>query len=138
MKLATKTLAGKPLSWAVAHALRMSPVVRDGEVFLHGVEAWDPASDAKQAIAVMENDGVALQPRMKMRGCSVLGVESWLACNGKNYGGLIRYYGDGPTMVLAGLRCVIQARLGDTVDVPESLIASGTAAAIEQAQQTPA
>lgn len=49
------------------------------------------------------------------------GVPRWHAVHPKNYGGLIRHTGYGPTLLVAAMRCYVCRKLGDTIDIPGEL-----------------
>lgn len=78
---------------------------------------------------VLEAEGVGLRA-VRRPGHSMDGL--WLAAyDHGNTGSMVqwvkrkdwhKHYFEGPTMLIAGLRCVVAKRLGNEVDVPEELL----------------
>ena len=119
MKIKTEDLTGPALDWAVAKCLgatKIQPYKYNGRDFLRiyldgGVHApWEPSRYWNQGGPLIERGEVCL---------------SWM----NNFGAWHAQIGDeaefnayGPTPLIAAMRCVVAANLGDEVDVPDELV----------------
>lgn len=79
------------------------------------------STDWSLAGPIIERENISLERPVRMRGCAVIGFHDWRASHPKNYGGLIRYHGDGPTALVAAMRCYVASKLGNEVEIPEGL-----------------
>lgn len=119
----TSELSGAALDWAVAR--------------ITNPEWWDDGYMAGDPIAALEmDDGSAYSPSTDWsQGGPIIEREKiewqWLPSSEKSHqygarkpslGGLNRTFCmDGPTVLVAAMRCFVASRLGDEVDVPEQL-----------------
>lgn len=120
MKIKTNELISPALDWAIAKCLgylghiRLNKFkewedlgrtqVRDDDYTL-----WNPSADPAQAWPIIE--------REKIGWFWDAGNEQWCAANPKG-----TFCEDGPTSLIAAMRCYVVSKLGDTVDVPEELL----------------
>jgi hypothetical protein len=114
MKLKTSELTGPALDWAVASAMGFEArfwAVRGDEPEIDGT--WEPSTDWEEGgpIIERENIGVTHDPDHVFWEASV-----WL--NPDKHMPLIA---NGPTPLIAAMRCYVASQLGDEVDVPEEL-----------------
>ena len=111
MKTKTKDLTGPALDWAVAKCEKYPmgiwydedqlPMIRDDEV-----PEWRPSTDWSQGGPIIEREGITVQ-----RVTDAL----WDAhCQRL-------HRADGPTPLIAAMRCYVASVLGDTVEIPEEL-----------------
>ena len=119
MKFKTSELTGAALDWAVAKA-EMELSEDGGQVHLteHGVRwfedtlniAYAPSTDWAQGGPIIERERVSTQT-----------TEShWDADMTTPEGKFIQ--AEGPTPLIAAMRCYVASKLGDEVEVPEELL----------------
>lgn len=131
MKIKTSELTGIRLDWAVAaieygadqygktwgeHAHSKQITVPERKDYI-----YSPSTNWAQGGPIIDRENLSLERPVRMRGCAVIGFHDWRASHPKNYGGLIRYHGDGPTALIAAMRCFVMSKLGDEVEIPEEL-----------------
>ena len=119
----TSELTGVALDWAVAKCegatnLRYDTVAT-WWVDLNGEpralssgwsprQSWQPSTDWAQGGPIIEREGIAIGK----------GDEQWAAfANADTEEGT-----QGPTPLIAAMRCYVASKLGDTVDIPEELL----------------
>lgn len=135
MKIKTEELEGVALDWAVAEALDKYCARRASDVG-HAWGESDPLivvpSDHNQWFWTLDEDGwspstlwqqggplieqnIGLSMRYDDKGESErFYAEAW--CGNTNA------YANGPTPLIAGMRAIVTAKLGEEVDVPDDLI----------------
>ena len=118
----TADLVGLPLDWAVVRCecdipaqfvsipARLNGSVR---VFRKDINAYSepisPSTDWAQGGPIIELGGI-----------NIIQSGSWLAeMNADHSGGVIR--SEGPTPLIAAMRCYVASKLGDEVEIPEGL-----------------
>jgi len=111
----TSDLMGPKLDWAVATALHLNITGVTSVVYVNR-KVFMPSIYWEQAGPIIESEHIEWQ---------------WLPSPSKDHqygarkpslGGLNRTYCvDGPTVLIAAMRCFVASRLGDTVDIPEEL-----------------
>ncbi len=142
MKIETDSLIGAALDWAVAQCEGIEVVAwytKDGkEYFVVRKEAFVdkepttfygdpedtfyPSKKGDHGEPIIERELMNIEVHWNTRGCGIrTGVRQWSATHPKNYAGLIRYHGHGPTMLIATMRCFVASKLGNEVDVPDEL-----------------
>lgn len=100
--LRTGELTGAALDWAVATSEKWRlDLVPDG--------SYTPSTNWAQGGPIIEREKITVQP--------VILPDGWMARNQKDNG----VY-EGPTPLIAAMRCYVASKLGDTVDVPEELL----------------
>lgn len=126
MQLETKDLDGDVLNWVVAQAEGYRPVYTDGSltpVFrkrepvialstLHYTDDWE------QAGAIIKRERIGVQP---------FGTDGWCAQHYWNESYQSHAHTpvisiEGPTPLVAALRCYVVSKLGPRVDVPDTLV----------------
>lgn len=130
MKVKTSELNGVVLDWAVAKADGiLEPIHNEPEarVVLYSdqwqkymrlnprpqvyySDRYEPSSDPAQAWPIIEREGIQITP-------------GWSAIVHKNiFIDGLECFMQGPTSLIAAMRCYVTSRLGDEVDVPEELL----------------
>jgi len=113
----TSELTGAALDWAVCEAtglLAAYTQFRTGKNFL---KVWGVAKNAhlhpstnwSQGGPFIEREAMCISRTNKTR------EEPWAACI-DGY-----YWVDGPTPLIAAMRCYVASKLGDNIDIPEEL-----------------
>lgn len=127
----TNELIGPQLDWAVARCegldfdISTNPqqiglAVRDGwgvrRVLIPWQEgnAWEPSSNWAQAGPIIERESISL-----MKDCDGIWQSSIGGCTGLDEP---FWQADGPTALVAAMRCLVASRLGDEVNIPQELI----------------
>lgn len=111
MKIKTSELQGAALDWAVAKCEGWPldiwfdedqlPMVRDDEV-----PEYKPSTDWSQGGPIIE--------REELSRLSCYNHNEWGCLNGD-------IFCDGPTPLIAAMRCYVTSKLGDEIEVPEEL-----------------
>lgn len=128
MKIKTADLTGAALDWAVAKALGIRTYIGRYEHTLTGpcildADLVDMQTDGEQELKhsrswaqggpIIERDGMHVD-------CLRQGKkpiwEAWPYASGT------KHIQQGPTPLIAAMRCFVASRLGDEVDVPEELL----------------
>ena len=110
----TSELTGDAIDWAVAkcegHAGKW---INDDLEGNHIEKAYSPSTDWAQGGSIIEREGINLFLR---KGSIAKAGKPWLAYNDKHVEAL------GPTLLIAAMRCYVESKLGDRVEVPEELL----------------
>ena len=107
MKIKTSELTGAALDWAVAKAA--------GQTY-HGPAWTKPSTDWKQGGPIIEREGIGFR-----RGYSdESGFKGWVA---QRWAQDTTVFEEGPTPLIAAMRCYVASKLGDEVDVPDGVAA---------------
>ena len=120
------------LNWLVARCENKTVSIRQSQIgtrvevrnysfedpTIHYPVPYSPTTDREISGPIIEREKIDLEYRKQSFGD---GVPHWHACHPKNYGGLIRYTGYGPTPLVAAMRCYVKSVMGDLVQVPEEL-----------------
>jgi len=113
MKLKTSELEGEMLNRAVAKC--------EGQVY-HG-PAWTKYStDWAQGGPIIEREKITLE---HLYGAGDTGADVWVAmltCEDKKFGGVECFEEQGPTALVAAMRCYVGSQLGNEVEVPDEII----------------
>ena len=118
MKLKTSELQGAALDWAVAKCEGMLEVIHDTtseELWYYDREAgsdkhfW-PTTDWSQGGPIIEREGINLVRLESAR------WEAWPDV------GMNDQYCQGPTPLIAAMRCYVVNKLGDEVEVPKEIL----------------
>jgi hypothetical protein len=112
----TSELTGAALDWAVAQCAGI-----EIEIAPDGYSTYHPSRDWAQGGPIIEREGIDIH-----RVNSVMWSARWWADNSgmvKNPAQRFRHNinMDGPTPLVAAMRCYVASRLGDEVEVPEGL-----------------
>ena len=119
MKMKTSELQGSALDWAVALITFPEPDYEDDDrlVYVHGDDEFHftPSTAWAQAGPVIEREKISLE---HLYGAGDAGEDVWVATRmeGPSFS-----EEQGPTALVAAMRCYVAACLGDGVDVPEEL-----------------
>lgn len=115
MKIKTSELTGVSLDWAVAKCggLIQGDDLDLGFIFEFG---FTPSTDWAQGGPIIEREGIQLQPNgLFVKGRIV--PDSWMATIEGVTAGI-----EGPTPLIAAMRCYVASKLGNEVDVPKGLL----------------
>jgi hypothetical protein len=130
MKVKTSEMQGPTLGWAVA--LIEHPEWKEQgflEVFPHDLSFEDgashitytPPTDWAQGGPIIEREKITLE---HLYGAGDTGADVWVAmltCEDKKFGGVECFEEQGPTALVAAMRCYVASKLGDEVEIPEEL-----------------
>lgn len=123
MKAKTQDLTGTQLDYAVAVADGWSEFTRDEHLLLMGkwrgrsdslnIATYQPSIDWANAGPIIEQGCISIAAPSLMR-------EQWRAMidSESQHAWII---GDGPTPLIAAMRCFVTSKLGDDVEIPEEL-----------------
>lgn len=117
MKIKTQDLTELQLDWAAAKANdTMVRIGSSGTVYAFksgNPVMWNPSDSWAQGGPIIERERIELKiPEAKEFG-------QWMALIADASGDYI--HRSGPTPLIAAMRCFIQSRLGDEVEIPEEL-----------------
>lgn len=114
----TSELTGVALDWAVAKC-EHPDLVWGNSIGIHHASHqiviphlpepqcyWSPSTDWSQAGPIIEREGIAVSPEAE--------CICW-------YGAVKDSFSDGPTPLIAAMRCYVASKLGDNVEIPEGL-----------------
>jgi hypothetical protein len=122
----TSDLTGFALDWAVAQCEGVAvDYVDDGInrcLLMSMGGRFNPSTNWAQGGSIIERESITIERNVKLKGCAVIGFHDWHATHPKNYGGLIRHSGGGPTPLIAAMRCYVASKLGDEIDIPTELM----------------
>lgn len=104
IEMKTRDLIGKPLNWAVAQYADKHVTLGD----IHW-ENYCPSTDWAQGGPIIEREKIAIREN----GDSA----EWYACI--RFGSYSKF---GPTPLIAAMRCLVSAKLGDTISIPKELL----------------
>lgn len=115
-KIKTSELAGAALDWAVAKCEVAEPVgsFLDGVVPHPDYNNFHPSTDWAQGGPIIEREAHNL---FKHNG----GTQWCCACNVPRAEYTAIVTADGPTPLIAAMRCYCCSKLGDVIDIPEEL-----------------
>ena len=114
----TSQLQGAALDQAVAKCKGIVWEKGDLDAGEYG-PGFKPSTDWSQGGPIIEREGIAIDCERSDE-C----IEGWIAAlihEDKKYGGIMRTEGNGPTPLIAAMRCYVASKLGDEVEVPEEL-----------------
>ncbi len=118
MKMKASELQGAALDWAAAKAEGFTPTQAwtYGEVAIWKGRAYKyaPSTDWAQGGSIIEREGISLRRGFADDG----GFEGWVA---QLWAQDTTVFEDGPTPLIAAMRCYVASKLGDEIDVPSEL-----------------
>lgn len=133
MKIKTSDLEGASLDWAVAKSGQPVYSARaliaaingghDGIGNFH--EPYTPSSNWEMGGPIIESEGIntfrynKLDPSERDKWC---GHKAVPRPNMEGSTNMVALTLDGPTPLIAAMRCYVASKLGDVVDVPEELV----------------
>lgn len=132
-KIITQNLTGAALDWAVAMAIGVRPIVYETHCYigLDPEEAFSPSSNPAQGQPIMERKGIATWRREEGWSAAYPPASSDDHCHVNHgwydpVGGAIDFASDagakGATQLQAAMRSLVNAKLGDVVEIPEELV----------------
>jgi hypothetical protein len=119
----TSELTGAALDWAVAKCAEWPmdiwydedelPMIRDDEV-----PEWEPSTSWAQGGPIIEQEKITVVFRIMRDGST----NYWATTEPNDLRADYEPVGlDGPTPLIAAMRCYVASKLGDTVNIPEEL-----------------
>lgn len=120
MKIKTSELTGTALDWAVAKCEGKNGVLHDDGITRCIVIAaasgvykgtWKPSFNWSQGGPIIEREGIAVRRSHNME------YGSWQAIRDG-----FRNNHNGPTPLIAAMRCYVAFKLGDELEIPNELI----------------
>ena len=129
MKIKTNQLTGAALDWAVAicegftdydHATEtmLPPRKEYGRVNMY---EYSYSTDWAEGGPIIEREKVCVE---YMAGAGDGGLDVWVTevlHEDRKYSGVTSSAGEGPTPLIAAMRCYVASKLGDYIDIPEEL-----------------
>ena len=115
MKLKTKTsdLTGPALDWAVAKCEYPEQSINTALGFPYLVFGrFNPSTDWAQGGPIIERENLSVMPAAG---------EGWRSYKTHRVDWAQQCYADGPTPLIAAMRCYVASKLGDEVEIPEEL-----------------
>lgn len=113
MKIKTSELAGPALDWAVAKCEGVEIVQDQGG---YSFDHYYPSIDWAQGGPIIDREIHAFDHMQSKQG---LGVTAIIKRKDMRNGGW--NHGYGPTPLIAAMRCYVDMKLGDEIDIPDSL-----------------
>lgn len=120
MKIKTNELTGAALDWAVAKAMGLEPKIHYTGIYARNwprsgcrecPQRIEPSTNWAQGGPIMDREHIS--PREERKGLFFAPY-----FNGVCYVG----HQEGPTMLIAAMRCYVAKTLGKEVDIPEELL----------------
>jgi len=124
MKINVNETTKLQLDWLV---MKCEGFIRpDGGVYAgkwQGRVGFKPSSDPAQGQPILEREGISTTPMGDFDSKGTLIITGWNAKAAIPYDDLTKEtnWHDGPSMLIAGLRCFVVRRLGEIVDVPDEV-----------------
>lgn len=109
--LSVSELSGAALDWAVAKAWQS--VYSDKHLMEHA-KGFTPSTDWAQGGPIIEREGITVSK--EAGGWSAYFRENLFEDDGSEF------WRNGPTPLIAAMRCYVASKLGDKIDVPLPLI----------------
>ena len=112
------TVGQQPAYWESAHGAKHFITMRDDEG--HGVHWTHSSTDWGEGGPILERENITVGPYHDIDGAVIL--DAWQAYIGWNEHELEpMHQTDGPTPLIAAMRCYVTSKLGDEVEVPGEL-----------------
>lgn len=113
-KIKTSELIGPALDWAVAKANGYTTSDLDLLYDIKCYSKFKPSTDPSLGQPIMEREAMHVDCLRKPDHYRGAVWEAWPYASTK-------FIAQGPTMLIAGMRCYVASKLGDEVEVPEGL-----------------
>ena len=127
MKTRTSDLTGAALDWAVLEAMKpdlehpeRAGITTFGPLFGSGYKyprwggrKYNPSTNWSLGGPIIERENLSVMPAAG---------EGWRSYKTHRVDWAQQCYADGPTPLVAAMRCFVASRLGDEVDIPEELL----------------
>ena len=136
MKVKTADLIDKPLDYAVAMCKgSVTELAFDGIAYgfdLNGKTmvltkgwapsmSWHPSSNWSQGGPIIEREVIDIQAKFNS-GSNIVPKGQWYWQASTVNEDDVAYWFDGPTPLIAAMRCYVASKLGDEVEIPEELL----------------
>lgn len=122
-KIKVSELSGAALDWAVAkcEGFKADQIKANGPVHLfktvgYAPIPYQPSIDWNLAGPIIDRECIGLQPNLGEIG-NFRAVIYYVPSPGVE-----KFFAEGPTMLIAAMRCYVASKLGETVEVPDELI----------------
>lgn len=119
MKMKTSELIGVCLNFAVAKAAGVTVENSDGSVFWGNFSTVTPSTSWQQGGPIIERENITVQTDptdTEHERWSAFHREMLFTDDGSDF------WRNGPTPLIAAMRCFVSSKLGNEVDIPEELI----------------
>ena len=118
MKIKTNELTGAALDWAVAKCEGLP--VTEKHYDLRFIDEYPFSTDWSQGGPIIEREGIDM---LRLRANINNDVEDrgWRAYHTPTREAVTHCYADGPTPLIAAMRCYVASKLGDDVEIPKEL-----------------
>jgi len=105
-------LEGAALDWAVAKCEELEVRLLNGgtEMVLSNGDWWYPSESWAQGGPIIEREGISVEPCFDWK---------WVAIRTESPNSAFEE--EGPTSLIAAMRCYVASKLGDEVEVPDEL-----------------
>ena len=114
MNIKTSELSRTALDWAVAKCEGIK--LNEGNTLSNDCDVYAPSTDWSQGGPIIERENIELQS------LSSPSKDHRYGARKPSLGGLSRTYCmDGPTPLVAAMRCFVASKLGDEIELPEEL-----------------
>jgi hypothetical protein len=120
MKVKTSEAKDKVLNYLVAKCEGIVWEQGDLDAGEYG-PGFAPATQWEHGGPIIEREKITLE---HLRGAGDTGADVWVAmltCEDKKFGGVECFEEQGPTALVAAMRCYVASKLGDEVEIPEEL-----------------
>lgn len=116
MKIKTSELQGAALDWVVAGLEKMPQIVIETRPMSY---TFRPSTDWGIGGPIIDRELIQSEPAWKNAGYEESGRWYWQAAlvDEDDRASFV----DGPTLLIAAMRCYVAAKLGDEVEVPDEL-----------------
>lgn len=122
MLVKTSALKDEALDWAIASIEKLPRdvlTIESGKPVVHR-KYWDEITILRCEFGTNWTQGGPIVERERI--CIDVGHDGvWLACSKQNYEDRKEFINAGHTPLIAALRCYVQMRLGDEINVPDEL-----------------
>lgn len=122
MKIKTADLIGPALDWAACYALG-NPNGFCGQMFQRPLSyVFRPSTSGSEVIDLMEREKIGVLPPHGHRGGAYRAFVYEPSQHDLTFDDATTHTMFGPTLRIAVCRCLVAAKLGDEVDVPDELL----------------
>ena len=109
MRVKTEELTGTALDWAVARCEGIK--LNEGNTLSNDCDVYAPSTDWAQGGPIIEREGISIDQRDN--GSLVLACIDAPMEHEEN-----QIWANGPTPLIAAMRCYVASKLGDEVEIP--------------------
>ena len=123
MRVKTSELTRRALDWAVHYAMCCDVMVLGRDKFVANLihDTRSPSTDWAHGGPFIEREKISLE---SLPGAGDTGADVWVAnmtYPDKKFGGVAFSEAQGPTPLIAAMRCYVASKLGEIVEVPREL-----------------